>query len=37
MLENLNAYPKYTVPVPLPQPDIQPNSIKKSNHKPINS
>ena len=27
MLENLNAYQKYSVPVPLPQPDIQPNSI----------
>ena len=27
MLENLNAFQKYTVPVPLPQTDIQPNSI----------
>ena len=27
MLENLNAYQKYTVPVPLLQPDIHPNSI----------
>ena len=27
MLENLNAYQKYTVPVPISQSDIQPNSI----------
>ena len=27
MLENLNAFQKYTAPVPLPQPDIQSNSI----------
>ena len=26
MLENLNAYQKYTVPVPLPLPDIQQNN-----------
>ena len=24
MLENLNTFQKYDVPVPLPQPDIQP-------------
>ena len=27
MLENLNAFQKYTVPVPLPQTDIKPNRI----------
>ena len=27
MSENLNGYKKYAVPVPLPQPDVQPNTI----------
>ena len=27
MLENLNAFQKYTVPVPLPQTDVKPNRI----------
>ena len=28
MLLNLNAFQKYDIPVPLPQLDIQPNSIE---------
>ena len=28
MLVNLNAFRKYVIPVPLPQLDIHPNSIK---------
>ena len=28
MLVDLNAFQKYDVPVPLPQLDIQPNSMK---------
>ena len=27
MLVNLNAFQKYDIRVPLPQPDIQPNGI----------
>ena len=27
MSENLNAYKKYAIPLPLPQPDIQPKTI----------